>query len=176
MREAYQEPIRSRRMTSSASLGTRFMNVLTGPGARKLLGAGAASVAALSLLLAVPGGREQLAISFSQQPVGYTELYFTGKRDDLVAGPDGRPTVVVTFAIVNNGDPYGPDYTYRVRVRGPAGLPISETTERLVIASGERRELTVALAISDPTTWSAVDVSLAGRPEYIQDFAPIGGP
>jgi hypothetical protein len=62
-------------------------------------------------------------------------LYFTDNRDDLVPGPDGRLKVLVTFAIANNGDPYGPGYTYRVRVRGAVG-----------------------------------------RPEYIQDFAPIGGP
>jgi hypothetical protein len=174
MREV--RPGRSRHREVAGSLQGRIMDFLQSTLGRNVVGSGVAVVAALSLLLVIPGARDELAISFTQRPEGYTELYFTDNRDDLVVGPDGRLKVLVTFAIANNGDPYGPAYTYRVRVRGAAGRPVAEMTEPLAIESGERRHFSVALDVPDAAAWSAVDVSLVGRPGYIQDFAPIGGP
>ncbi|WP_161631691.1 hypothetical protein [Pseudonocardia asaccharolytica] len=132
-------------------------------------------VLAVALWVLVPEVRHQLRFSFSAQPSGYSELYFTGGAAVPTGSPAGRPQVGVDFVIANHGEGSEP-YTYRVRALDAAGAPVAENTGTLPVDDGARRAVHVTLDLPAAARWAVVKVSLVGRPESIHYAAPDAGP
>lgn len=124
-----------------------------------------------NLLMISPTVRQQAAISFTHQPVAYTELYFVDTRTEAVTEPDGRVHVNVSFAIANRGGLDAP-YAYSVRVRARERvLAVSDGT--VLVRAGGVNTLRVRVDLPPPGRWNQVDVTLPGRSEYLHDAAPL---
>jgi hypothetical protein len=163
---------------------------LIGPRFRRRAGAGKVSTAlrgyrgiALILLLAAAllavGGlvsgpvRHELALSFTRQPVGYTELYFSG--DEMTVRPAGAGIVAVdtTFTIANHDD-RATVFPYLVQVVDHSGTPLSGSWDELNVPGAGAVSTTATVDVPDLVDWAAVDVQLVGRPERLHLVRPTG--
>lgn len=128
---------------------------------RMWLGVVVALVAGLGVLVAVPGGREQLALSLTRRPDPYVALAF-GDRPVVQTGR----RLAVAFTVTA----HTPDVTtlpYRVDATDAAGAPIASVTGTAVVTPERPRDEHAELSLAPGTSWGRVDVRLVGRTEAI---------
>lgn len=139
-----------------------------------LRGYGAVGLVVLGLIVAgavaisVSGvARQQLALSFIPQPERYTELYFSGERPvDSVADAAGE-SVQVRFTIANR-EGRAEALRYTVRVVDDAEGPLSDVPGSVQLENDGVTTISATVPLPFATRWSAVEVTLDGRPERLR--------
>jgi hypothetical protein len=110
--------------------------------------------------------RHQLAISFVRQPTHYTELYFSADRPREELSGFDVTTVRIPFTVVNHeGRPT--TYPYVVEVLDPHQVPIGQAEGSVEVPDGTAWTTTVGVDVSVSAQWTALEVSLVGRPERL---------
>ena len=140
--------------TRLPSLWTLLATALLGAGALALLGAGLSA-----------GGRTVLRQSFTEQPRGYIELYFTDPPGI------GSGIVTVPVSLVDHG---GRQTTYQLRslIKDSTGRVTAQTTTSLAAQPGRAARAVLRLpAGADP---ALVEVDLTDHPQTLH--YSVGGP
>jgi hypothetical protein len=113
----------------------------------------------------------ELVLSLFRQPEKYTVLYFPGQGLTQVKPSPGEQTLSVAFSIVNH-EGKTTRFPYAVQVVDRAKTPIGRTEGSVEVADGDEATETVAVEVPASAVWSAVEVNLEDRAEYLRLLAP----
>lgn len=115
--------------------------------------------------------RHELILSLVRQPEKYTVLYFPGHGLSQVTPSPGVQTLSIEFSIVNH-EGKTTRFPYAVQVVDRAKTSIGRTEGSVEVADGDEATETVAVKVPDSAAWSAVEVNLEDRAEYLRLLAP----
>ena len=117
----------------------------------------------VGLCLALPAGRRQLQLSFTQVSEPYTEIFFTAAPVLAAPAPDGSRVVDVSFAVrEHNGR--GNPIPFEARALTVEGLVASRTGDVVGSAPGSSTQAGVELALPAGVALPViVQVRLPGR-------------
>jgi hypothetical protein len=125
-----------------------------------------------AVLVIFPEARRELALSFTRVEPGFTELYFGAGGVVETAAPGGGVRLRVDVVVAHRGT--GDDgYTLRVEALDGRGVPVAQRVQQLTVPDDEQRGSNLTLDV--PDDWSAVQVTLDGRPETLHYAAPRAG-
>jgi hypothetical protein len=115
--------------------------------------------------------RHELILSLVRQPEKYTVLYFPGRGLAQLTPSPGEQTLSIAFSIVNH-EGKTTQFPYAVQVVDRAKTPIGRTEGSVEVADGDEATETVAVKVPASSAWSAVEVNLEDRAEYLRLLAP----
>jgi hypothetical protein len=118
---------------------------------------------------ASPAARHQIALSFTQQPEAYSELFFSQGTPLTVPRTANPESANVTFSIGNHEGKLT-TYGYRVQMFDTYGAPVGDTVGSVDVPDGLYAAVASHVTV-DAAKHSAVDtvaISLTGRSEMIR--------
>lgn len=118
---------------------------------------------------ASPAARHQIALSFTHQPKGYSELFFSQGTPLTVPRAANPESANVTFSIGNHEGKLT-TYAYRVQMFDTYGAPLGDTVGSVDVPDGLYAAVAshVTVHAAKRSAVDSVTISLTGRPETIR--------
>jgi hypothetical protein len=121
-----------------------------------------------------PAAMRQIALSFTQQPAAYSELFFSQGTPLTVPRAANPESGNVTFSIGNHEGKLT-TYAYRVQLFDTYGAPVGDTVGSVDVPDGLYAAVAshVTVHAAKHLVVDSVAISLTGRPETIRYSASI---
>lgn len=113
------------------------------------------------------GARHQLAMSFTEQPQRYTELYFSSAKAAPINDGSSRLAVTVSF-VVTNRQGQVVEYPYAVTLVDASDRPVAGATGTVSVPDAASATPSAVVDVPGSAQWTAVEVSLTGRSEQLR--------
>ncbi|MGY4653624.1 hypothetical protein [Mycobacterium sp. URHB0021] len=112
------------------------------------------------------GARHQLAMSFTEQPQRYTELYFSSATAAPIKDGSSRLAVTVSFVVTNHQGQVV-EYPFAVTLVDADDRPVAGTTGTVAVPESASTTPSAVVDVPGSAQWTAIEVSLTGRSEQL---------